>query len=61
MIWAVVALVPPVMFVTGALIWWKRVVRPSQETRERDLEGRVRAVIFLTPVSRSVKAEQRDP
>jgi uncharacterized iron-regulated membrane protein len=30
LIWAVVALVPPVMFVTGALMWWRRVVRPSR-------------------------------
>jgi uncharacterized iron-regulated membrane protein len=32
-IWAVVALVPPVMFVTGALMWWSRVVRPARRAR----------------------------
>jgi uncharacterized iron-regulated membrane protein len=26
--WVVLGLVPPALFVTGALIWWKRVVRP---------------------------------
>ena len=28
-IWAVCGLVPPLMFVTGALMWWNRVVRPA--------------------------------
>jgi len=28
-IWAVFGLVPPVMFVTGALMWWSRVIRPA--------------------------------
>ena len=26
--WATIGLVPPVMFVTGAVMWWNRVVRP---------------------------------
>ena len=30
LIWAIAGLVPPVMFVTGALMWWTRVVRPSR-------------------------------
>jgi uncharacterized iron-regulated membrane protein len=29
LIWAVFGLVPPVMFVTGSLMWWTRVVRPA--------------------------------
>ena len=29
LLWAVVALVPPAMFVTGFLMWWNRVVRPT--------------------------------
>ena len=29
LIWAVSGLVPPLMFVTGALMWWNRVVRPA--------------------------------
>jgi uncharacterized iron-regulated membrane protein len=30
LVWAVFALVPPVMFVTCALMWWSRVVRPAR-------------------------------
>ena len=26
--WALLGLVPPLMFLTGALLWWRRVVRP---------------------------------
>ena len=26
--WAVLGLVPPTLFVTGALMWWNRVLRP---------------------------------
>jgi len=29
-IWAFLGLVPPVLFVTGALMWWNRVVRPAK-------------------------------
>ena len=28
-VWAAAGLVPPVMFATGAVMWWNRVVRPS--------------------------------
>ena len=27
LVWALIGLVPPVMFVTGALMWWRRVIR----------------------------------
>jgi uncharacterized iron-regulated membrane protein len=27
-VWAAIGLVPPVMFVTGTIMWWNRVVRP---------------------------------
>jgi uncharacterized iron-regulated membrane protein len=27
-LWALLGLVPPLLFVTGALMWWRRVVRP---------------------------------
>ncbi len=33
LIWALVALVPPVMFVTGVLMWWNRVVRPARRSK----------------------------
>ncbi len=31
--WAAIGLVPPVMFVTGAIMWWNRVVRPWRAGR----------------------------
>ena len=31
--WATIGLVPPVMFVTGAVMWWNRVVRPWLASR----------------------------
>jgi uncharacterized iron-regulated membrane protein len=33
-IWALVGLVPPVMFVTGAFMWWNRVIRPAARRSE---------------------------
>ena len=30
LVWTLMGLVPPVMFVTGAVMWWNRVVRPRQ-------------------------------
>lgn len=33
--WAAAGLVPPVMFVTGALMWWNRVLRPAFRRGER--------------------------
>jgi uncharacterized iron-regulated membrane protein len=29
-VWAAVGLVPPAMFVTGAFMWWNRVLRPKR-------------------------------
>jgi uncharacterized iron-regulated membrane protein len=34
MIWTVVGLAPAVLFVTGALMWWKRVVKPWLRRKE---------------------------
>jgi hypothetical protein len=34
--WAAAGLVPPVMFMTGALMWWNRVVRPARRLRSSD-------------------------
>ncbi len=31
LIWAVAGLMPPIMFVTGALMWWNRVIRPGMQ------------------------------
>lgn len=30
-VWAGVALIPPVMVITGLLMWWNRVIRPSMQ------------------------------
>ena len=30
LLWALVGLIPPAMFVTGALMWWNRVIRPQK-------------------------------
>jgi uncharacterized iron-regulated membrane protein len=32
-VWAVVGVVPAIMFVTGTLMWWNRVVRRRQTDR----------------------------
>lgn len=34
-LWAVLGLVPAVMFVTGVIMWWQRVVRPRRTLRAR--------------------------
>lgn len=34
-VWALFGLAPAVMFVTGAMMWWNRVVRPRAKTPER--------------------------
>jgi uncharacterized iron-regulated membrane protein len=34
-LWAVVGLVPAVMFVTGLLMWWNRVVRKRRSVSEQ--------------------------
>ena len=34
LIWAVFGLVPPLMFVTGGLMWWNRVIRPAAHRSE---------------------------
>jgi len=39
-LWAVVGLVPAVMFVTGTIMWWNRSVRPwLRRRRERSLSA----------------------
>lgn len=34
-IWAILGLVPAVMFVTGSVMWWQRVVRPMRQRTAR--------------------------
>ena len=38
-LWAVVALAPPVMFITGFLMWWNRVLRPPTRRDAPPREG----------------------
>ena len=38
-IWAVFGLVPTLMFVTGALMWWNRVVRPAARRSESNVRA----------------------
>jgi uncharacterized iron-regulated membrane protein len=33
--WAVLGLIPPALFVTGALMWWNRVLHPAKSTSRR--------------------------
>jgi uncharacterized iron-regulated membrane protein len=39
-IWAVFGLAPAAMFVTGAIMWWNRVLRPGWQTRRQPARGR---------------------
>jgi uncharacterized iron-regulated membrane protein len=34
-LWAFMGLIPPALFVTGALMWWNRVVRPAKSAFEQ--------------------------
>ena len=39
-IWAVFGLAPAAMFVTGAIMWWNRVLRPGRQARRRPARPR---------------------
>ena len=39
LLWALVAFVPPAMFVTGAVMWWNRVIRPRAGESSAGLSG----------------------
>lgn len=43
-IWAIAGLAPAVMFVTGAVMWWSRVVRPWLTARARRVDGRLSTI-----------------
>ena len=36
--WAILGIIPPVLFITGAVMWWNRVLRPSRSGRLRPAE-----------------------
>ncbi len=42
-VWAVVAIVPPVLFVTGALMWWNRVLRHGARQSGVEIGRRLRS------------------
>jgi uncharacterized iron-regulated membrane protein len=43
-VWAIVGLVPAVMFVTGTVMWWQRFVRPKLRRAARaEAEARASA------------------
>ncbi len=37
-LWAIVGVVPAIMFVTGLLMWWNRVVRKRRDVAEAVVE-----------------------
>ena len=37
--WAVVGLIPPVLFVTGAIMWWNRVLRPARNADPQESDS----------------------
>ncbi len=39
-VWAVFGLAPAAMFVTGAIMWWNRVLRPRPDSRSRRAKSR---------------------
>ena len=41
-VWGVLGLVPPVLFVTGAIMWWNRVVAPQIARRGENLQLTIR-------------------
>jgi uncharacterized iron-regulated membrane protein len=45
MIWAVFGLIPPVMFVTGAVMWWNRVLRPEAKRSTRGQSAAINAPV----------------
>jgi uncharacterized iron-regulated membrane protein len=42
-LWAVMGLMPPALFVTGALMWWNRVLQPARSRARRTLNLRLQA------------------
>jgi uncharacterized iron-regulated membrane protein len=38
-LWTAVGLIPLVLFITGAVMWWNRVLRPAMQRSNRELKG----------------------
>jgi uncharacterized iron-regulated membrane protein len=50
-LWAIVGLVPAIMFVTGTIMWWQRVVRPRMRRANRAEAGNAGAEAPAHPPS----------
>ena len=49
-LWAFMGLIPPALFLTGALMWWNRVLRPAKSTLRRTSAVRLRPDAAKTSV-----------
>jgi uncharacterized iron-regulated membrane protein len=49
-LWAFMGLIPPALFLTGALMWWNRVLRPAKSTLRRASSVRLRPDATKTSV-----------
>jgi uncharacterized iron-regulated membrane protein len=38
-LWTVLGLIPPLLFITGAVMWWNRVLRPAMDRSKRALDA----------------------
>jgi uncharacterized iron-regulated membrane protein len=43
--WAILGVIPPVLFITGAVMWWNRVLKPFRLRRTRREPARVKELI----------------
>jgi uncharacterized iron-regulated membrane protein len=58
-VWVIVGLVPAVMFVTGVIMWWNRVVKPAMAARARAPEGAMTLGDLAAAQRRQVQQEPR--
>jgi uncharacterized iron-regulated membrane protein len=38
--WAILGVIPPVLFITGAVMWWNRVLKPFRRTRQAPVRAK---------------------
>jgi uncharacterized iron-regulated membrane protein len=38
--WAILGVIPPVLFITGAVMWWNRVLKPFRRTRQEPVRAK---------------------
>src|SRR5690348_8513245 len=51
-VWVIVGLAPALLFVTGVLMWWNRVLRPSARQARRKVEAAVMVAPAILPPAR---------